>query len=361
MADLKKYGWNDTRQKEWIQLGIQDGIPARVTSVHRGLFTVVCEQGECLARLKASVYYQEGTQEELFPVVGDFVILRYIPFGESMIVGTLKRGSFFSRSSTDLGIGEQGVAANFDYVFLAMSMNQDFNRRRLERYLAIAWQSGATPVVLLTKADLAEDVSAWVEMAAQTAVGVEVLAVSVVTGEGMEALAPYMREGKTSILLGSSGIGKSSLVNALAGEERMATGSVREGDEKGRHTTTSRQMICLPTGGIVIDTPGMRVMGVWNVADGIEEAFADVESLAGRCRFANCTHNSEPGCAVRAAIESGELQATRLEQYRKLQRENSYAVMREWSREKAASKTANRKKAGSGVRKKRFLEDEYER
>lgn len=353
MIDFREYGWTLERAARWQQEK-GDVVPARVLSVSRGQYQVISQYGESSAKLKGSVYYKEGGQDEEFPTVGDFVALMYQPSGDSLIVDTMERSSYFSRKDPDAGRGEQAIAANFDYVFIMMSMNHDYNLKRLERYLAVAWESGGTPVVVLTKADLAEDPDEYVRRAEETAAGVDVAAVSTVTGEGLERLNEYLKPGKTVVFLGSSGIGKSSLVNALAGETLMKVNEIRESDSRGRHTTTNRQMIRLESGASVIDTPGMRSLGMWDVTAGMGEAFQDVESLIAQCRFSDCTHEKEPGCAVRAAIESGELDEGRLTRYRQLMRENEYAVKRERSKQKQAMRKAKKK---GGVREKVGIAD----
>ena len=298
--------------------GQYSGIPARVTAVHKDRYAIVCQEGETYARLKTREYYGGF---EAFPTAGDFVMIHYIPNGDSQIIATLPRKTYFARRDPDPGRGEQAVAANFDYVFVMQSLNMDFNPKRLERYLTIAWQSGAIPVILLTKADLTPDYAEQLMAAEHVAPGVSIHAVSARTGFGLESLAPYLQPGKTVVFLGSSGVGKSSLVNALAGKEVMTEGGIREDDSKGRHTTTHRQMLMLPGGVMIIDTPGMRELGMWEVSEGLGSAFADVEQFLGKCRFRDCRHDREPGCAIRAAIESGELDAARWESYQNLSNE----------------------------------------
>ena len=294
------------------------GIPARVTAVHKERYQIMCAHGEAYARLKTREYYVDG---EAFPTTGDFVMIDYVPNGDSRILSTLPRRTYFSRRDPDKGRGEQAVAANFDYVFLMQSLNMVFNPKRLERYLTLTWQSGAVPVVVLTKADLAEDYSGYLAEVERVAAGVDIHIVSAQTGFGMEGLRKYLVPGKTIVFLGSSGVGKSSLVNALAGEEVMAAGEIRESDGKGRHTTTHRQLLRLRSGVMIIDTPGMRELGMWGVDGGLEEAFADVERYLGKCRFRDCRHDREPGCAIRQAIDAGELDESRWESYQKLKAE----------------------------------------
>jgi len=311
---LKKYGFNPT-----IIPDISTGTPGRITAVHRGLFEFVCDAGVGYAHLKSGEYYMG---EETFPTTGDFVMLDWQEKGESRILQTLKRKTFFSRlDPSSSGHEEQVIAANFDYVFILQSLDQNFSQRSLERYLTLAWQSGAVPVVLLTKSDKMEDFSSHLRLAEKMAIGVGVFAVSATTGYGTLQLADYLKPGKTIVFLGPSGVGKSCLVNALAGEEVMTTGSVRDKDSRGRHTTTRRQLILLKSGVMVIDTPGMRELGMWDVSSGLGKSFADVESYLGQCKFSNCSHQNEPGCEVKAAIRRGELSNDHWESYLRLESE----------------------------------------
>lgn len=317
--DLSRYGFTPSMRAALAAYD-DDGIPARVTAVHKERFALVCEQGECFARLKASTYFNDRTED--FPTAGDFVLIRYNASGDSVVTRTLPRRAYFARRNPTLGRGEQAVAANFDSVFIMQSLNFDFNPKRLERYLTLSWQSGAVPVVILTKSDLVEDCTSRLLEARRVASGVDVFAISAKTGAGLDALDRYLAPGKTVVLLGSSGVGKSSFVNALSGEDVMAVNSIREDDDKGRHTTTHRQLFLLKNGVMVIDTPGMRELGMWDAEEGLGEAFSDVEQFLGQCRFSDCRHETEPGCAVKAAIARGELSQQRWESYRKLQRES---------------------------------------
>ena len=293
-------------------------ITARVTAVHRERYQLISEKGECYGSLKTKEYYLDQAE---FPTAGDYVTIYYIENGDSLILATQPRRTVFTRRDPGSVPRSQAVAANFDYVFILQSLNHDFNPKRLERYLTLAWQSGATPVILLTKADLVEDYWDYLTRIERAAAGVNVHVVSARTGYGLPRLNAYLQPGKTVVFLGSSGVGKSSLVNALAGEELMAVSGIREEDSRGRHTTTHRQLITLRSGVHVIDTPGMRELGMWEVDEGIGEAFSDVESYLGKCRFSDCAHGSEPGCAIRRAIDMGELDLERWESYRKLKEE----------------------------------------
>lgn len=249
----------------------------------------------------------------------------------AIIHGILPRTSKFSRKQAGFVTDEQIVAANVDTVFLVAALNQDFNVRRLERYLILAWESGANPVIVLTKADLCGEGERRekVAEAEQAAMGVPVHMISAAIGEGLGSLAPYFGEGQTVALLGSSGVGKSTLVNALYGEAIMNVKEIREDDDKGRHTTTHRELVPLPGGGVLIDTPGMRELQLWHAEEGLGQGFRDVEQLAAGCRFDDCGHGNEPGCAVQEALRSGALPADRYDSYLKLQRELAYLARKE--------------------------------
>ena len=289
-------------------------IPGRVSAQHRGEYDVLTRVGEQRARVTGKLRHEAASGADL-PAVGDWVALR-----EQSIQGVLPRRSAFQRK-VNLGAAEaQVLAANLDSIFVVSGLDADFSARRLERYLTLAWESGATPVVVLTKADLCDDPQALLLDAEQVAVGVPVHLVSNLTGEGHDELGPYLQPAKTIALLGSSGVGKSSLANGLLGQEAQATKALAE-DGTGRHTTTARQLLRLPGGALLVDTPGLREVQLWEADDGIQEAFADVDELAAGCRFNDCAHMREPGCAVQEAIEDGRLPLERLQSYRVLQRE----------------------------------------
>ena len=267
------------------------------------------------------------------PAVGDWVAVR----GE-LAVAVLPRSSAFVRTVAGRTSAAQVVAANLDTVLVVDALIGETRLRRVERYLAVAWGSGATPVVVLTKADLCDDVAAVVELVREDALGVEVLAVSSVTGEGLDAVRALLPPGRTGAMVGPSGVGKSSLVNALCGDAIADTGVIREADGRGRHTTTARELHLLPGGGLLVDTPGMRELSLYDDADGVDTAYADVALLAGACRFRDCGHRTEPGCAVAAAIEDGELDPARYAAWRKLQAEAHRALLRVDARARAAEK-----------------------
>lgn len=301
-------------------------LPARVTAVFKGRWQLITQKGQQYATLKTKEYIYEVGEE--FPTTGDYVLALPAP-GDWQIVRTLERKNFFSRLDGWHGT-EQAVAANMDVVFAVQSLNENFNLKRLERYLTLSWNSGAQPVVLLTKADLSGDHSEMLAAAKSVAGEVPVFALSSKTGQGMEQLGPYLRPGVTAAFLGSSGVGKSSLINALAGEEIMTVSGVREYDSAGRHTTTHRQLLRLNSGVLVIDTPGMRELGMWDAGEGLSSAFPDVERFLGQCRFSDCKHENEPGCAIKAAMESGELSPERWKSYKQLEQESSRSVRKKF-------------------------------
>ena len=354
--NLKDFGYIPTTLLTHDEL--QDdmvSVPARITAVHKERYELVCDFGQTFGRLKTSVYFGEGT--ESFPTTGDYVIMNFNTGGDSLITRTLPRRTFFSRRDPTPGRGEQAVAANFDYVFIMQSLNNDFSLKRMERYITLAWQSGAVPVIILTKADLIDDYAEQMQAVERIAIGIGVYAVSAVDGFGLDSLAEYLKPQKTIVFLGSSGVGKSSLVNALAGEELMAVKEIRGDDSRGRHTTTHRQLIMLKSGVMIIDTPGMRELGMWDVSSGLGEAFCDVEQFFSQCKFSDCKHSTEPGCAVRAAIENGELPIERWSSYNNLKREAKFSddkteYMRQKQRwHKEISKWSKQKKKNGEIKK----------
>lgn len=322
--NIEEYGFKDEEMLE-----SKADIVARIVTTYRDRYEVVCNKGRTYARLKKGTYYDNP--DAIYPTIGDFVLINWNDMGDSTITETLKRRSSFSRVSSSADRNhelhkqhEQLVAANFDYVFILQSLNDNFNLRRIERYLALSWQSGAVPVIVLTKSDLINDVEEYIYQVESVAIGVDVYAISCKTGEGLDKLKKYLSAGKTLVFLGSSGVGKSTLVNKLMGEEVMRTGEIREEDSRGRHTTTNRQLLMLPTGAMVIDTPGMRELGMWEASEGLDKTFQDVEQFLGMCKFSDCTHTNEPGCKILEAIDNGKLSQERYDSYLKLKNESKY-------------------------------------
>ena len=309
---LHRLGWDDGWEAAFAEHCAAGLVPARVAIQHRGAYDLLTAEGE----LRASAANRLARAEEL-PVVGDWVGVDPEP---NLIEAVLPRRTTISRKEVWQATREQVLAANVDVAFLVQALPLDFNVRRLERYLAMAWESGAQPVVLLTKTDLVDDVQPYLDEVEKVTLGsCPVLAVSALTGEGLDGMLTWFEGNRTAVLLGSSGVGKSTIVNALAGEELLATQEVREDDQRGRHTTSHRELILLPTGGVVLDTPGIRELQLWD-AD-LEQTFGDIEELARRCRFSDCAHDQEPGCAIREALAEGTLPVERWDSYRKLQRE----------------------------------------
>ncbi|HEY5661913.1 MAG TPA: ribosome small subunit-dependent GTPase A [Gaiellaceae bacterium] len=329
MPALNELGWDDGWSSALEQLDEDNVIPARVAAQHRGAYVVWTAAGELRARAAGRLFYDHEVGEPV-PAVGDWVAVR-----ESTITAILPRRSAFIRKRAGFGSDEQVLAANVDTAFLLAGLDDDFSLRRLERYVTTAWDSGAVPVVVLTKADLCDDVGDALLQVETVAIGVPVVPVSNVTGVGVDEVEERLQPGRTAVLLGSSGVGKSTLLNRLAGDELMRTGAIAA-DGTGRHTTTHRELVRLPSGALMIDTPGLRELQFWE--GDVGAAFEDIEALALECRFRDCAHESEPGCAVHAAIDGGTLALDRLRSWRKLQRELEAIAARTDRRLRAARK-----------------------
>ena len=299
-------------------------LRARVILQEKGIYKISSGTAVKTATVSGRYRYDVQTVSD-YPAVGDYVIAEWPnDDGNAVITQLFPRKSCFMRKAAGTEKREQVVAANIDTVFICMSLNNNFNIRRLERYLSVTYDSGATPVVVLTKSDLCSDIEGKITQVQNAALGVEALAISTFDGD-YDAVMKYILPGKTVAFIGSSGVGKSTLINRLIGAEKIATREIGN-DDKGRHTTTHRELITLQNGSFVIDTPGMRELGMWDSGDGIDTTFAEIEELSHACKYADCTHTAEPGCAVLQAVEGGMLDAARLESYRKLKTENDYAA-----------------------------------
>jgi ribosome biogenesis GTPase len=334
---LEVLGWSARFAEQFALLAAGGRIPARVAVENRSSYQLYTAVGECKASL-AGRFRHEARKKLDLPAVGDWVVLAPATgSGPGLVEAVLPRSSLFTRKAAGRDRHDQIVAANVDVVFIVTSLNSEMNARRLERYLTLAWESGAAPVVVLSKADR-EHAPELVAAARTAGVGVPLIVTSAKTGQGIDALLEHLRPNRTGALLGSSGVGKSTLINAILGFERQSTGKVREGDDKGRHTTTRRELVLLPGGGILIDTPGMRELQVADAGHGLLAAFDDIQQLAGQCGFGDCTHGPEPDCAVKAAIQSGTLDAKRFESWQKLTRELAHRASWEDKRAGAEAK-----------------------
>lgn len=328
---LQPLGWTSERAEQFAGHIARGQRPARVIALHRGVWII--DDGSCEQRAKTSGRLRHNTLDEVdLPTVGDWVTVAGAPnANEAVIHAVAARASALLRKTPGRESTAQSLAANVDLILLAAALPNDVNVRRLERAIALVWESGAVPVVLLTKADLAADVPAALAATRARLTGIDVLALSTLSGEGVSDVADFLRPAQTAVLLGPSGAGKSTLLNALLGDIRMRTSPVRE-DGRGRHTTTHRQLFRLPNGALLIDTPGLRELQLWGEEDSVDATFDDVAALASVCRFSDCEHESEPGCAVLEAVERGQLDPERLAHWRQLRAELAYLARREEGR-----------------------------
>ena len=343
MTDL---GWNDFFEQHFEPFRKQGLAPVRVAQEHKHSYVLYCERGEIRGEVSGRLRHEAGSREG-FPAVGDWMAVSIRPGEQKATIHAIlpRRSCFLRKAVLSGGMPDTGgrteqqvLAANVDVVFLISGLDGEFNLRRIERYLSVAWESGTTPVVVLNKADVCTDMERHLREAASIALGVPVHAVSAAKNEGLAVFQQYLSGGKTGAFLGSSGVGKSTIINALLGAERLRVTPVRDYDKKGRHTTSGRELLLLPTGGMVIDTPGMRELSVWSDEIGLTRVFDDIEQLALGCRFRNCRHQGEPGCSVQQAIDEGLLDAKRLHNYLKLKRELTHLAIRKDQRARLNSK-----------------------
>jgi ribosome biogenesis GTPase len=356
---LRELGWDEGFSHHFDEWAGKPHVqPGRVFIEFNYLFRVYLAGGEVEAMLAGRMKHHAESRSEL-PAVGDWVVVRQRPEDErGTIVAVLPRRSRFSRKAAGQVTDEQVVAANVNVVFIVMALDDDFSVRRLERYLLLARDSGAAPVTLLTKPDLSDDVPARLAEVIALTGDTPVHVLSPKFNEGIEQVAHYLTPGRTGALLGSSGVGKTTIINRLVGDEARKTRDVRGADSKGRHTTTNRELVVLPNGGLLIDTPGMREIQLWDVGTAVSETFDDVEQLARGCHFTNCRHRDEPRCAVKAAVEQGQLAADRLDSYVKLQEELAFLTRQQDERALIEHKRRSKvltKAANQHIKSKRFV------
>ena len=320
---LEELGWNEYVQAVWISSERPGERAARVIAQHRNFWELAGQFGECRAQASGKLRLAAGQGAE-WPAVGDWVSVSGEVEQGITIRAVLPRCTQIVRKEAGRRAAPQILAANVDTIFLLLGLDGDYKPRRIERYLTQLWDSGSRIVLLLNKSDICENPEVRTDALRRTAAGLDAFCISALTGEGVSSIESYLRSGQTIVLLGSSGVGKSTLLNRLMHAEEQATAPVRESDSRGRHTTTARQLFFLPGGAMVIDTPGLREIQLWDAGAGLTQAFGDVDNLARRCRFRDCTHSGEPGCAVAAAVEDGELDQERLENRRKLLREQAF-------------------------------------
>jgi len=338
-------GWGDDFQTAMAPFAAKGLEPARVTLVYRKQLKVRSRRGEHWARTGGSLLHRAESAED-HPAVGDWVAARIPDAGEALVHAVLPRRTAFVRKVAGNQLQAQVIASNVDVVLVVMGLDMDFNLRRLERFLALAWESRAKPVVILNKADLCDDLPFFLEEAKAIAGEAPIVVMSALEGTGLGPLSAYLGPGKTIAVLGSSGVGKSTLVNRIVGTDAQRTGEIRD-DGKGKHTTSTRELVLLPVGGAIIDTPGLREVQLWDAGEGLLKAFDDIADIATGCRFADCKHDQEPGCAVQEALASGALADDRYDAWMQLQRELAWLE----KPKRGTQETKRRERVGHGKRR----------
>lgn len=322
--DLKKLGWNDFIENHSRNYKDNNILVGRICSEYKNSYKIFSENGELTAHISGRFRNNCKSLQD-YPAVGDWVTFDLIQDEDKAIIqSVLPRKSKFSRKVAGNNTQEQIIAANIDTAFIVCALNYDFSLRRIERYLSLVWQSGANPVIILTKTDLCADLADKLTEVQSIAFGIDIHSINNLTNDGIEGLYQHCKQGNTIVLLGSSGAGKTSLINNLLGEDKLKVQNLRKNIDKGRHTTTHRQMFFLTQGGLIIDTPGMRELQLWDAEEGVSSCFDDIETLAKNCRFNNCKHQNEPDCVVKEALENGNLDVKRFENYIKMQKELAY-------------------------------------
>lgn len=352
--NLKDLGWTEAFQESFDALGLDGLVPARVFREDKGFYQVYCQEGRFTAEVTGRFIHHTSGKAD-FPAVGDWVAVDIAKTDKTAVIHDLvKRASCFSRQSAGTSTGQQVLASNIDTAFLVSGMDQEFNPRRIERYLTLAGECRIPSVIVLNKVDLCEDTDGPLKSMRAIAGEIPVLMVSALAGIGMGAFDEYLTPGRTTVFLGSSGVGKSTLINHLMGYQRQQIGEVREYDGKGRHTTTRREMIRLPDGAWVIDTPGMREIQLWADEESLKRAFEDVVIISAGCRFRDCEHLDEPGCAALAAVESGELDPKRLQSYLKQKEELRQDALKRKKREQKVERGKWNKIRKQGTSRKKY-------
>lgn len=376
--NLEQFGWNQFFQNNFEQIKQENEskfhytyIAGRISIIQKTICKVLTELGELDAvissKIRENLVEKTGKsryrRKELIlnPAVGDWVLLTYDPKDKKAIIrGILPRKSKFSRNAAGTAITkEQVIASNIDTVFLVSAMNHDFNPRRIERYLTAVWDSGSNPVIILNKSDLCDDINGRISEVECVTFGVPIHAMSALNNQGVDQLNQYLIEGKTCIFLGSSGVGKSTIINNILGKNRQKIQEISNSNDKGKHTTSNRELIVLPNGGMVIDTPGLREIQLWKTEDSVTDLFEDIEQLARQCKFSDCQHDTEPDCAVKQAIENGDLSEKRLQNYYKLQRELAYIERKEQRKRNRRIRISYKQAEKNRRKEKMRLKDEY--